>query len=226
MGRTAAGARRQARRPVLAEGGGDRPLRLVLDRPQDASARGLFAYLVWDDEALYYAGTMTDAELRSYGKQAERHASGTATSSSCSSSPTREHPGYYEFQANPRALVFEMAFPRRGQLSPAISPRRRSLGNKAVVLLNGTLDQPGDRDEGWTVEGRIPWSAFRRPAASRSRATSGSSPSADTTYGPEGTKPILMSSAPLTEPNFHRHEDYGKLRFEGPREKTKTPGNP
>jgi hypothetical protein len=26
-----------------------------------------------------------------------------------------------------------------------------------------------------------------------------------------------MSSAPLTKPNFHRYEDYGKLRFEGPR---------
>ena len=26
-----------------------------------------------------------------------------------------------------------------------------------------------------------------------------------------------MSSAPLTEPKFHRYEDYGKLRFEGPR---------
>src|SRR5262249_32500507 len=29
---------------------------------------GTRAYLVWDDEALYYGGTMTDAELRSYGK--------------------------------------------------------------------------------------------------------------------------------------------------------------
>src|SRR5579875_2740813 len=30
--------------------------------------QGTRAYLVWDEEALYYAGTMTDAELRSYGK--------------------------------------------------------------------------------------------------------------------------------------------------------------
>ena len=25
-----------------------------------------------------------------------------------------------------------------------------------------------------------------------------------------------MSSAPLTVPSFHRYEDYGTLRFEGP----------
>ena len=34
------------------------------------------------------------------------------------------------------------------------------LGSKAVVELKGTLDQPGDRDLGWSVEGRIPWTAF------------------------------------------------------------------
>ena len=27
-----------------------------------------------------------------------------------------------------------------------------------------------------------------------------------------------MSSAPLTKASFHRYEDYGKLRFEGPGE--------
>ncbi len=28
---------------------------------------------------------------------------------------------------------------------------------------------------------------------------------------------MLMSSAPLSKSSFHRYEDYGKLRFEGPR---------
>ena len=31
--------------------------------------QGTFAYLVWDDEALYYAASMTDAELRAFGTQ-------------------------------------------------------------------------------------------------------------------------------------------------------------
>ncbi len=30
-------------------------------------------------------------------------------------------------------------------------------------------------------------------------------------------KPVQMSSAPLTQLNFHRYEDFGTLRFEGPR---------
>ena len=36
-------------------------------------------------------------------------------------------------------------------------------------------------------------------------------------YGPAGTEPVLMSSAPQTKPSFHRYEDYGRLTFEGPR---------
>ena len=35
-------------------------------------------------------------------------------------------------------------------------------------------------------------------------------------YGPEGTKPTMVSSAPLSKPSFHRYEDYGRLIFEGP----------
>ncbi len=29
-------------------------------------------------------------------------------------------------------------------------------------------------------------------------------------------KPVQMSSAPLTQLSFHRYEDFGALRFEGP----------
>ena len=111
-----------------------------------------------------------------------------------------------------------MAFPKRGR-GRRISRQRLRSGSKAVVALKGTLDQPGDRDLGWTVEGRIPWSAFATGGGKPSRATSGSSPYAAMIMARKGTKPVLMSSAPLTKPSFHRYEDYGKLRFEGPRER-------
>ena len=110
-------------------------------------------------------------------------------------------------------------FPRRGHQFTEGFTNAPLLGNKAVVALNGTLDQPGDKDESWTVEGRIPWSAF---------APSGGKPKPGEEwlfafcrydYGPKGTDPVLMSSAPLTRSGFHRHEDYGKLRFEGPPQK-------
>jgi len=175
---------------------------------------GTRAYLVWDDQALYYGATMTDAELRSFGTKRNDHL-WNGDVFEMFFKPSVERPEYYEFQANPRAVVFECAFPRRGDYPPDFS-QAPVLGNKAVVTVSGTLDQPGDRDEGWTVEGRIPWSAFRfngkpKPGDEWRFAL------CRYDYGPKGTKEILMSSAPLTQPNFHRHEDYGKLRFEGPR---------
>jgi hypothetical protein len=113
-----------------------------------------------------------------------------------------------------------MAFPRRGG-DPLAFKSAPPLGSKAVVALGGTLDKPGDRDRGWSVEGRIPWSAF---------ASAGGKPKAGDEwffalcrydYGPEGTPPVLMSSAPLSRSSFHRYEDYGKLRFEGPRNRAR-----
>ncbi len=37
------------------------------------SRPGTKAYLIWDDDALYYAGSMTDAELRSFGTKRNDH---------------------------------------------------------------------------------------------------------------------------------------------------------
>ena len=180
---------------------------------------GTFAYLVWDDDALYYAGSMTDAELRSYGTR-RNDSLWDGDVFELFLKPSADKPAYFEFQANPKMLVFEMAMPRRGaELGPFTDAPL--LGNKAVVALDGTLDQPGDRDRGWTVEGRIPWSAFAKGELKPKPGDEWFFALCRYDYGPEGTVPVLMSSAPLTQPNFHRYEDYGKLRFEGPRERSR-----
>jgi hypothetical protein len=174
---------------------------------------GTFAYLVWDDDALYYAASMTDAELRSYGsKRNDTLWNGDVFE--LFFKPSRAKPEYFEFQANPRMFVFEMAFAARG--AEANVHTAAPLGSKAVVALDGTLDQPGDRDKGWTVEGRIPWSAFASGGGRPKPGDEWLFALCRYDYGPAGTRPVLMSSAPLTEPRFHRYEDYGTLQFEGP----------
>jgi hypothetical protein len=177
---------------------------------------GTFAYLVWDNDALYYAASMTDTELRAFGtKRNDTLWEGDVFE--LFFKPSGEKPEYFEFQANPKMLVFEMAFPKRATRDFRTFPAEPPLGSKAVVALKGTLDHPGDKDQGWTVEGRIPWSAFARGGGRPKPGDEWFFALCRYDYGPEGTKPITMSSAPLTQPNFHRYEDYGKLRFEGPR---------
>ena len=82
---------------------------------------GTRAYLVWDDEALYYGATMTDAELRSYGK----HRNDTLWDGDVFEmffKPSATGPEYYEFQANPRELVFECALPQEWGLPQGLQP--------------------------------------------------------------------------------------------------------
>jgi hypothetical protein len=171
------------------------------------------AYLVWDKDALYFAGTMADQELRAYGvKRNERLWLGDVFELFLKPDPQK--PTYYEFQANPRSVILELAFPARGADFDALAAKP-PMGMVAKAVVDGSLDRPGDKDKGWTVEGKIPWSIF---------APSGGRPKDGATwqfaicrydYGPDGTEPVLMSSAPLTKPSFHRYEDYGRLHFEG-----------
>ncbi len=175
---------------------------------------GTRAYLVWDDEAIYYAGTMTDAEVRAFGT----HRNDTLWDGDVFElflKPSAERPEYFEFQGNPRGFVFEMAFSKRGQ-HPEPYSKGPVLGTKAVAVVDGTLDHPGDKDKGWTIEGRIPWTAFELTGARPKPGDSWLFAICRYDYGPQGTEPVQMSSAPLTQLSFHHYEDYGTLRFEGP----------
>lgn len=172
------------------------------------------ARLVWDEDALYFAATMTDAELRSFGTKRNDHL-WEGDVFELFFKPDADKPAYYEFQANPKSLILELAWAKRGDNFDELAAKP-PLGMQAVAVVDGTLDHPGDRDRGWTVEGKIPWTAF---------ASTGGRPAPGATwlfalcrydYGPQGTQPVLMSSAPLTRPSFHRYEDYGKLIFEAP----------
>ncbi|WP_169974932.1 carbohydrate-binding family 9-like protein [Tautonia rosea] len=179
----------------------------------EARGEGTSAWLVWDDDALYFAATMTDAELRAFGTERnDRLWLGDVFE--LFFKPSEDDPRYYEFQVNPRSVILELAFPRRGYSFEELAAKP-PLGFEAVAVVEGTLDHPGDSDRSWSVEGRIPWSLFE--------ATGGRPAIGDTwrfalcryDYGPEGTEPLLMSSAPLGQPSFHRYEDYGLLHFKG-----------
>jgi hypothetical protein len=185
---------------------------------------GTAAYLVWDDNALYYGAKMTDAELRSFGTKRNDHL-WNGDVFELFFKPSRDRPEYYEFQANPRGVVFEVPFPKRGHDFGGFD-KVAPLGSMAVVVVNGTLDEPGDRDEGWTVEGRIPWSAFAPTGGKPKPGDEWQFALCRYDYGPKGTAPITMSSAPLTKPSFHRYEDYGALRFEGPHGELPSGRNP
>jgi hypothetical protein len=182
---------------------------------QPGPAHATKARLLWDREALYFAAEMTDADVRAFGTKHNDHL-WNGDVFEMFFKPSRDRPEYLEFQVNPRSVLFEASFLERNKpVEPFESSR--PLGMSAVAVVRGTLDKPGDADEGWTVEGRIPWTAFAPKFARPEPGATWSFALCRYDYfGPEGTAPVLMSSAPLTRPSFHRWEDYGLLRFQGP----------
>ncbi len=180
-----------------------------------ASGTGTKARLVWDDEALYFAAEMTDKEIRSFGtKRNDTLWKGDVFE--LFFKPKADSPAYYEFQINPRSVILELAFPKRGYPFGELAARP-PMGMQGVAKVDGTGDTTGDVDRSWTVEGKIPWTIFA-PTGGRPRpGDTWSFALCRFDYGLDSTTPILMSSAPLTRADFHRYEDYGRLVFEGPK---------
>lgn len=77
---------------------------------------------------------------------------------------------YYELEINALGTEFDLfldrPYNRRGKANIGWD----MAGLRTAVRLDGTLNDPSDRDSGWSVEIAIPWSALMPPADSRSRA--------------------------------------------------------
>jgi hypothetical protein len=75
---------------------------------------------------------------------------------------------YYEIQINPANRIFKTQFD--GYNAPKTEPQG-PFGHedwdpkmKTAVRVQGTIDKPGDKDEGYTIEAAIPWTAFQKGA--------------------------------------------------------------
>ncbi len=188
---------------------------LFWNKSDPGPAHSTKARLLWDRDALYFAAEMTDSDVRVFGTKHNDYL-WNGDVFEMFFKPSRDRPEYYEFQSNPKSVLFEASFLARHK---PVEPfeTSRPMGMSAVAVTDGTPDNPGDTDKGWTVEGKIPWTAFE-PSNARPEpgATWSFALCRYDYFGPEKTEPIMMSSAPLTRRDFHRFEDYGRLKFLGP----------
>src|SRR5437773_2659851 len=178
---------------------------------------GTKARLLWDDKYLYFTADMEDTDL--YADIKERNGmTWTNDVFELFFKPKQDRLVYYEFQVNAANTPLELFFPSRGSGGyQRFAPLTR-LGMESAVKLDGTLNNWEDQDKGWTVEGRIPWTAFA--------ATGGKPKPGDKwrfslcryDYSAAFDHPELSSTSPLTVSDFHRYEDFGELTFVGPAE--------
>lgn len=172
--------------------------------------------LLWDRTALYFLAEMEDHDLFA---DVLEHDGMTWNNDvfEIFLKPDASAGGYYELQVNAANTRMDMFIPQRSGGAYEAYKSANPFTWQAVVKRRGTLNQRDDRDEGWVVEGKIPWVDL---------LPTGGRPDVNETWKVAfcrydytlGQEPELSSSAELTQLSFHRFEDYANLRFAGPTE--------
>jgi len=173
------------------------------------------ARLLWDRNYLYFCAEMEDHDLYADVKEPN----GMTWLNDVFElffKPAADKLAYYEFQVNAANTPMELFLPSRGAGGYGRFAPLTQLGMESAVRLQGTLNDWEDRDTGWTVEGRIPWTAFKATGGRPKEGEKWRFALCRYDYSATLDQPEQSSTAPLTQPDFHRYEDYGEIVFVGP----------
>lgn len=77
--------------------------------------------------------------------------------------PNKDGQQYFEIEVNALNTLFELVMDKPYNKGGNMDSSWNADGLKSAVKINGTLNNPADRDEGWLVEMAIPFSALERP---------------------------------------------------------------
>jgi len=119
--------------------------------------------MAWDDEYLYVAAELEEPDI--WATLTERDSVIFHDNDfEVFIDPDGDTHGYYELEVNARATAWDLMLmkPYRDG-GPAINGWDIA-GLKVGVDIRGTINQPGDRDQGWTVELAMPWKILREAA--------------------------------------------------------------
>jgi hypothetical protein len=170
------------------------------------------ARLLWDDDNLYFTAEMEDTDL--YADVKEHNGKPWLNDVfELFFKPAEDKLTYYEFQVNAANAQLELFLPSRGAGGWDRFAPLTKFGMESAVKLDGTLNKWDDVDKGWTVEGRIPWSAFTASGGRPKPGTKWKFNLCRYDYSVAFDRPELSCVAPLTQSDFHRYEDFGELTF-------------
>jgi len=174
------------------------------------------AKMLWDDQYLYIAAELEEPEVKATLTQ---HDSVIFHDNDFEVflKPLATEKGYFEFEINALNTGWDLFLnkPYLEQGKPDNSWEMPGL--KTAVQVQGTLNHPGDKDKGWTVEIAMPWSAFasRLPVTppvagsewrvnfSRVEWTAGKPKEDNWVWSPQGVI------------NMHVPTQWGYLKFQG-----------
>lgn len=176
------------------------------------------ARLLWDREYLYFYGEMEDGDLFA---DITEHDGNTWLNDvfELFIRPDRSKTGYYEFQVNAANTTFDCFFPKYGLDDFDKLKKAGDFHIDAKVKLRGTLNKRDDKDAGWSVEGRIPWSDFLKTGGRPEPGESWAMNLCRFDYHKDWKDPETSCIAPIKTKKipayFHQSEDYASVKFIG-----------
>jgi hypothetical protein len=122
--------------------------------------------MLWDDEHFYIAAELEEPDV--WATLTERDAVIFHDNDfEVFIDPGGDTHAYYEIEVNALGTVWDLMLVRPYRDGGPAIHAWDIAGLQMGVDVRGTINQPGDRDEGWTVEMAIPWSILREAAPGR-----------------------------------------------------------
>jgi hypothetical protein len=115
--------------------------------------------MLWDDRCWYIAAELEEPDLWATIRERDAvifHENDFELFVDPSGSTQR----YFEIELNALATVWDLFLPKPYRDGGQAVNGWDAAGLRVAVALRGTLNDPDDRDRGWTVELAIPWAAF------------------------------------------------------------------
>jgi uncharacterized repeat protein (TIGR03806 family) len=174
------------------------------------------AKLLWDREHLYFFAEMEDSDLFADVKDRD----GDTWKNDVFElffRPAADKAGYYEFQVSAAGTVFDAFYPKWDPDAIRKHAKAADFRLDAKVKLRGTLNQRGDADTGWTVEGRLPWTDFARTGGRPVPGEEWKLNLCRYDYHKDWAAPELSCVAPIKKrvlpAFFHQTDDYATVTF-------------
>ena len=117
------------------------------------------ARMLWDDNYLYVGAELEEPDIRATLQQRDTIIY-KDNDFEVFIDPDGDGRAYFEIELNARNTVFDLMLDRPYRVGGNFFVQWDCPGMKSAVHCNGTLNNPTDKDEGWTVEMAIPRQAI------------------------------------------------------------------
>lgn len=162
---------RRATEPLELDGRLDKPFWANADWTEDfvdiegdAKPRPPFrtrTKVLWDDRNLYIGAEMEETHV--WGSLTQRDSIVYHDNDfEVFLSPTGDNHNYYELEVNALNTIFDLFLPKPYRDGGPADHAWDAAGLRSAVHVDGTLNDPTDRDRGWSVELAVPWAALDR----------------------------------------------------------------